>query len=129
MKIERRLFLAGTVALSAVGPAAAMNTENTMYGLIGKMTTQPGARGALAGILVEGVAGMPGCLSYVVANDPTDAEVIWITEVWESKEAHVASLSLPSVRDAITKGRPLIAAMARIAETSPIGGSGFGSGS
>lgn len=129
MKIERRLFLAGTVALSAVGPAAAMNKENTMYGLIGKMTTQPGARGALAGILVEGVAGMPGCLSYVVANDPTDAEVIWITEVWESKEAHVASLSLPSVRDAITKGRPLIAAMARIAETSPIGGSGFGSGS
>ena len=100
-----------------------------MYGLIGKMTTQPGARGALAGILVEGVAGMPGCLSYVVANDPTDAEVIWITEVWEAKEAHVASLSLPSVRDAITKGRPLIAAMARIAETSPIGGSGFGSGS
>ncbi len=96
-----------------------------MYGLIGKMTAQPGQREALASILVAGVAGMPGCLSYVVANDPTASEVIWITEVWESKEAHAASLALPSVRDAITKGRPLIAGMERVAETEPVGGSGL----
>jgi quinol monooxygenase YgiN len=51
---------------------------------------------------------MPGCLSYIVANDPVDPNLIWITEAWESKEAHAASLSLPSVKDAITKGRPLI---------------------
>jgi quinol monooxygenase YgiN len=25
---------------------------------------------------------VPGCLSYVVADDPTDANGIWITEVW-----------------------------------------------
>lgn len=99
-----------------------------MYGLIGKMTAQPGKRDALTAILVNGVAGMPGCLSYVIANDPAQADLIWITEVWESKEAHAASLQLPSVRDAITKGRPLIAGMERVAETSPVGGSGLAAG-
>jgi quinol monooxygenase YgiN len=129
MNMERRTFLAGTAAIVAVGPAtAAMNKGHTMYGLIGKMTAQPGKRDALATILVNGVAGMPGCLSYVIANDPAHANLIWITEVWESKEAHAASLQLPSVRDAITKGRPLIAGMERVAETSPVGGSGLAAG-
>jgi quinol monooxygenase YgiN len=99
-----------------------------MYGLIGKMTAQPGQRDALAAILVEGVAGMPGCLSYVVAKDPQQDELIWITEVWDSQEAHAASLSLPSVRDAIARGRPLIAGMERVAETVPVGGSGLAAG-
>ena len=125
MDFERRTFLAGTAAVTIAGPAIAMDKGQTMYGLIGKMTAQPGKREALTAILVKGVSGMPGCLSYVVANDPQLPEVIWITEVWESKEAHVASLALPSVRDAITKGRPLIAGMERIAETTPIGGSGL----
>lgn len=126
MSIKRRAFLAGTAAIAAVGPIAAMNKGSTMYGLIGKMTAIAGERDTLTAILVKGIVGMPGCLSYVVANDPTNAEIIWITEVWESKEAHAASLGLPSVRDAITKGRPLIAGMETVAETSPIGGSGLG---
>ena len=130
MGIERRTFLAATAAIGALGPATSMASAaagmNGMYGLIGKMTAQAGKRDALAAILVDGVAGMPGCLSYVVANDPESADTIWITEVWESKQAHAASLSLPSVRDAITRGRPLIAAMERVAETMPVGGSGLG---
>lgn len=125
MRIERRTFLAGTAAIIAAGPVAAERKGQSMYGLIGKMTAQPGKRSALTEILVKGIVGMPGCVSYVVADDPTDADVIWITEVWESKEAHAASLQLPSVRDAITKGRPLIAGMERVAETAPVGGSGI----
>ena len=125
MSMERRTFIAGTAALAMVVPTAALTRGTAMYGLIGKMTAQPGARDALTDILVQGVAGMPGCLSYVVANDPTNGDLIWITEVWTSKEAHAASLSLPSVRDAITRGRPLIAGMDRVAETMPIGGSGM----
>jgi quinol monooxygenase YgiN len=128
MSIERRTFLAGTAAIAAIGPAAAMNGGPTMYGLIGKMTAQPGKRDALTAILVEGVSGMPGCLSYVVAHDPAAAEMIWITEVWVSKQAHAASLALPSVREAITKGRPLIAGMEQVAETAPVGGSGLSGG-
>lgn len=97
-----------------------------MYGLIGKMTAKAGERAALAAILLEGLTGMPGCLSYVVAEDPTDPDVLWITEAWESPDAHRASLSLPSVQAAIAKGRPLIAGMETVAETRPLGGHGLG---
>lgn len=96
-----------------------------MYGLIGKMTAQDGKRDQLVQILLNGVAGMPGCLSYIVANDPSAPNVIWITEAWISKEAHAASLSLPSVKEAITKGRPLIVTMSAVAQTSPVGGHGL----
>ena len=96
-----------------------------MYGLIGKMKAVPGRRDALASILLEGISAMPGCLSYVVAHDPADADALWITEVWDSAASHQASLSLPSVKDAITRGRPLIAGFDRHTETVPIGGYGL----
>ena len=96
-----------------------------MYGLIGKMTAQAGKRDELVRILLDGVAGMPGCLSYIVAHDPTDEDLIWITEAWESKDGHAASLNLASVKEAITQGRPLIAGMSAVAETAPIGGHGL----
>ncbi len=96
-----------------------------MYGLISKITATPGERDALTGILVEGVAGMPGCLSYVVANDATDADAIWVTEVWDEQSSHQASLSLPSVQDAISRGRPLIAGFDERIETRPVGGHGL----
>ncbi len=96
-----------------------------MYGLIGKMIAAPGQRDALAAILLEGVSAMPGCLSYVVANDPDDGDSIWITEVWDSQESHAASLSLPSVRDAIARGRPLIAGFGERIVTTPVGGYGL----
>ena len=42
-----------------------------MYGLISKLRAIPGQRDALNKILLDGAAGMPGCLSYVVATEPT----------------------------------------------------------
>ncbi|RYZ72167.1 MAG: antibiotic biosynthesis monooxygenase [Lysobacteraceae bacterium] len=96
-----------------------------MYGLIGKMRSIPGQRDALVSILLEGVAGMPGCLSYVVARDPGDADALWITEVWEERASHKASLALPSVQAAIAQGRPLIAGFERHIETQPVGGHGL----
>lgn len=96
-----------------------------MYGLIGKMKAVPGQRDVLISILLDGVSGMPGCLSYIVAQDPADADAIWITEVWDNEASHKASLSLPSVRDAIARGRPLIAAFDRHHETVPVGGHGI----
>ncbi len=96
-----------------------------MYGLIGKITAVPGQRDALAAILLEGLTDMPGCLSYVVAADPTDADGLWITEVWDSRESHEASLKLPSVQAAIAKGKPLIAGFSHRVETRPIGGHGL----
>ncbi len=96
-----------------------------MYGLIGKMLATPGNRDALAAILLEGIAGMPGCLSYIVAQDPTNPDALWVTEVWASQAEHQASLSLPSVRTAIAQARPIIAGFGERFETTPLGGQGL----
>ncbi len=95
-----------------------------MYGLIGKITATPGGRDELAAIL-GGIGPMPGCLSYVVAHDPSDRDGVWVTEVWESAEAHEASLGLPAVQAAIAEGRPLIARFEHRFETDPVGGIGL----
>ena len=96
-----------------------------MYGLIGKIRAVSGQRDALISILLNGVSDMPGCLSYVVARDPKDADAIWVTEVWDSQASHKASLSLPSVKDAISRGKPLIASFDEYIETNPVGGHGI----
>ncbi|MCW5722058.1 MAG: antibiotic biosynthesis monooxygenase [Devosia sp.] len=92
-----------------------------MYGLIGRMLAAPGQREALLDIMVEGVGTMPGCLSYIIARDPASENGVWITEVWESREAHMASLQLPQVQAVITRARPLIAGFAERFETEPLG--------
>ncbi len=99
-----------------------------MYGLIGKMIAVSGQRDALIEILLEAAREMPGCLSYVVAKDPTDENAIWITEVWDDEQSHRASLSLPSVQRAIVRGKPLIAGFASNAVTQPVGGLGIAHG-
>jgi quinol monooxygenase YgiN len=95
-----------------------------MYGLIGKINASPGKRDELIAILLEGLTGMPGCVSYVVAKDSSDEGAIWVTEVWDTRASHEASLSLPSVQEAIARGRPLIAGFGERFETVPIGGHG-----
>jgi quinol monooxygenase YgiN len=98
-----------------------------MDGLIGNIRSVPGQRAALIGVLLESVHALPGCLSYIVARDPADADAIGITEGWESKASHAASLSLPAVQHAIARGRPLIAGVGARFETQPVGGHGLGS--
>jgi quinol monooxygenase YgiN len=96
-----------------------------MYGLIGKMMSAPGRRDDLITLLLDGSASMPGCLSYIVAADATDPNAIWITEAWDSEASHQASLSLPQVKEAIAKGRPLIAGFGERFVTTPLGGHGL----
>ena len=132
MRIDRRGFtrLSGAAVVAALAPGCtnlggSLSGSSNMYGLIGKATCVPGKRDEFIGILLEGVGAMPGCLSYVVARDPTDADAIWITEVWDSKESHAASLQLPAVREAIKRGRPLIAGFGAQTITEPVGGHGL----
>ena len=96
-----------------------------MYGLIGRILAQPGKRAELAALLVPGEGGLPGCLSYIVAEDAEVPDALWVTEVWESPAAHRASLHLPEVQAAIAKGRPLIAGFDSRAETQVLGGIGL----
>lgn len=96
-----------------------------MYGIVGKITAKEGKRDELIKILLDGVSGMPGCLSYIVAADRENEHALWITEVWEDEARHKASLTLPSVVTAIQAGRPLMASFDSRVETTPIGGHGL----
>lgn len=59
---------------------------------------------------------------------PADPDAIWVTEVWDSADSHKASLSLPSVKQTIARGKPLIAAFEQHFETRPVGGHGLVAG-
>jgi quinol monooxygenase YgiN len=120
--MDRRTFTGGLAAMFVAGVG---RQEQTMYGLIGKMTATPGSRDALVAILLEGTTAMPGCLGYVVAHDPANADAIWITEVWDSEASHKGSLSLPAVQAAIARARPLIAGFSDRVVTTPVGGVGL----
>jgi quinol monooxygenase YgiN len=121
--VDRRTFIAGAVQYAGRNFSSAR--DRRMYGLIGQMTVVDGQRDAMIRILLGSVATMPGCLSYVVAEDTADVNAIWITEVWDSKESHAASLSLPEVRAAIARAKPLIAGFGDHVVTRPVGGYGI----
>ena len=126
MTLNRRQTLGAGFGLAVPLTApAARSQDASMYGLIGKMTATPGNRDALAAALLEGLNDMPGCLSYIVAEAPDDADALWITEVWDSAESHQASLALPQVQAAIARARPVIAGFSDRHETRPIGGVGL----
>ena len=116
---------ATTAALATLIPEVAMGDETEKYGLFGKMVAAPGKRDELIGYLLAGTGQMPGCLIYVVAKDPAEADAIWITEVWESKQHHADSLKLPQVQAAIAKARPIIAGFGERFESIPVGGVGL----
>jgi len=113
----------GTRTIRVPSPNEA--NEERMYGLAGKMISVNGKRDELIAILLKGIAGMPGCLSYVIAKDADDFDALWVTEVWADKESHAASLSVPSVQQAIAKGKPFIAGFGERFETMPVGGHGL----
>lgn len=134
MPLSRRAALAALVAAPAAAqvspapeplpPAAPPANAPTppMYGLIARMRAKPGQRDALVAILGRITPAMPGCLSYVIAKDPSDPDALWITEAWESAQWHRDSLALPAVREAIARGRPLIAHIDQRIETEPVAG-------
>lgn len=96
-----------------------------LFGLVGQMMAVPGKRTELIAILSEGTDAMPGCVSYIIAEDTKDENAIWITEIWTSAEKHKASLQLPAVQAAIAKGRPLIAGFGVHSETKVVAGFGI----
>jgi quinol monooxygenase YgiN len=127
MALTRRnvLKLAGLWAAAGSTGLGSAREGKDMYGLISKIKTVAGQRDALITILIDSTSTMPCCLSYIVAKDSADGEAIWVTEVWESRASHQASLSLPAVQQAMAKGKPLIAALGERFETQPVGGHGL----
>ena len=127
-EMGRRDFLAGvattiTVFGSASRLVAQPNAE--LYGEIGKIIAVSGKRDELIANILDGINNMPGCLSYVVSKDASNTDAIWISEVWDTKASHEASLAIPSVKAAIAKNIPLIAGFGDSIVIVPVGGYGL----
>lgn len=123
MTHNRRDMLALAAAgLAATAIPASAQEGKEKFGLIGQMLAKPGKRDELLAILREAIGEMPGCISYYIALDTANADALWITEVWDSRESHAASLKLPAVRAAIAKARPIIAGFPQHFETVPVAG-------
>jgi quinol monooxygenase YgiN len=92
-----------------------------MYGLIVKLTSAPGRRAELIDVLGgDDSHTVAGCLSFIVAEDPANQDVLWITEVWDSEASHKASLDLPPSRAGLPPIETLITRYERIAVTKPV---------
>ena len=92
-----------------------------MFGQINRITAVAGKRDEVEQLVRSGSDSMPGCRSYIVAKDADDADVIWVTEVWDSAEMHAASMDIPEVKAAVTQAMPMIAGYETVATTSPAG--------
>lgn len=128
MKLDRRKFIVGlpiTLWFADNIFSLTVSGEGKMFGLIGKMIAVEGKRDELIEVLLEGTKEMPGCLSYIVAKDGKDSNAIWITEVWKDEKSHKDSLSLLIVKQAIAKGRPMIAGFGEQTIIEPVGGQGL----
>lgn len=94
------------------------------YGYLGTMRTKAGHRDEVVQILVSGTEGLraAGCRLYVVGVSADDPELIHVTEVWESKEHHDASLQLPETRAAIATAMPMLTGEFTSRELTVVGG-------
>lgn len=92
-----------------------------MYGLIVKLTAASGRRSDLVEVLGgDDSHTIAGCLSFIVAEDTADADVLWVTEVWDSEASHKASLDLTPRRAGLPAIETLVARHEKIAVTKPV---------
>ncbi len=98
-----------------------------MFGLIVKFKANPGKRDDLIRLLSTGFVNMEGCHSYILAEDPDDETSVWVTEIWESHEAHELAMAKPHIKEfiAYTKAQNVSAGREMRVVTRPIGGQGL----
>lgn len=97
-----------------------------LYGYIGSMRTREGRRDEVIEILLDGADGLRevGCHLYAVGTDPAKADMVWVSEIWDSREQHDASLQLPETKAAIGRAMPLLTGEFTRQELNLVGGLG-----
>jgi len=76
----------------------------------GTLGALPGKRDELVAHLIRRspVLNDLGCLAYEVGVNDDEPGTVFVVELWETAEAHRASLAHPDVRAAISAARPLL---------------------
>lgn len=76
----------------------------------GTLGAVPGKRDELVTHLTRRNAALAsvGCLAYEVGVHADAPDTVFVMELWESAQAHQASLALPEVQASIAAARPLL---------------------
>lgn len=95
------------------------------YAINVKFITQDEKRDELLNYLLEAAGGMENletCNCYIVGINEEEKNAVYVYEVWESKAAHQASLTIPASQELIKKAKPMIVGMESYPELSIVGG-------
>jgi len=88
--------------------------KNIKFGMQAVFFAEKGKGDELADFMLDAsktVSKMDGCILYLVQQSLTDNSKVLVTELWESKEYHAASLANQTVRSIIMKAKPIIIGM------------------
>jgi quinol monooxygenase YgiN len=96
--------------------------------LLNRLTTKPGQRDRVVEILLESgrlFEDNEACLLYLVSESQDDPNLIWVVDLWTSKEAHADALKAPELRPYVEQAIPLLEGMPEQIEIRAVGGKGF----
>lgn len=96
------------------------------YGFVGTMQAKPDRRDYVVAILLRDQSALAdiGCRAYIVGVNDDEPNLIYVTEVWESKQAHDDSLQLESVKAAIQEAMPMLTGEFSSQQFTIVGGLG-----
>ena len=95
------------------------------HSVYGSLTAQPGKGEELRGYLLEAareMEQMEDCYCYIVGVKDDEPDSVYVFEVWESPDAHRASLSMDVFRNLIEKAKPIIVDMQDYPSLTILGG-------
>ena len=99
-----------------------------MYATTGGFLSKPGKRDELISTLLQAaslVSEIEGCQVYVVCEDTSNPDGVAVFEVWDSREAHDASLQHNRVISLTSTARPLLGGINMSVELNVKGGHGI----
>jgi quinol monooxygenase YgiN len=123
---DRRDVLKNLMAMAMlVIPASQLKAFKNMeedfpeYGLIIQIIAKPGQRQRLMDLLKKRSESVTGHMGYIVGEDKSNADSIWVVEIWSDQAAQKASITYPEIVALRKKTAPLIARVGSRHEIKP----------
>ena len=95
------------------------------FALFNRLTAKPGERARVVEILLESgklFDDNSACRLYLVAESADDPNLIWVADLWTSKEEHAEALEAPDMRPFVEECMPLLEGMPEQIRVRPVGG-------
>lgn len=98
------------------------------FALLNQLTTKPGQRDRVVAVLLESGRLFDdnlACILYLVSESADDPNLVWVVDLWTSKEAHAEALKAPELRPYVEQAMPMLEGMPKQIEIRPVGGKGL----